>query len=224
MLVEEQVLHAAIREKYKRLWEEGNLTVENPEPTPKAKMLERDVIRETLEKLFSAHLRLPALEKAEVRDLVYGFGTESVSAAEALRQQAADRDARILPTLRYIPGADAETRTSSPASAKPATTPPPEQTKVQRPVREKVTLTKDEKDALWDSLRDLAFKGQRVWGPRTVRALAFRFQLARLILDELSIEVGPKRLATLIVAATITPHAEVAESNRTVEAVVKQVT
>jgi hypothetical protein len=89
-----------------------------------------------------------------------------------------------------------------------------------------VELTEHEKNAILYTANELGNRVHGVtWGPRAVRALIFRYQLARMLLTKLNHKVDPAELARAV-AIPVKPgeaYADPSASLPAVERIVQQV-
>jgi hypothetical protein len=192
VLVEEDILKRAILEKY----------APNGASTAEAER----IVCEVGEKLFTAHLRLPPLAPAEAVELLELFA--------GLRQQdaAKSESAALGGAGVAVVGTDAAPRVTVPQDTPAASFRPDplarldpqsaiekaEQRTANQPVPLGPVLMPEEIDDLRKALEALGNQSalRDTVGPRAIRALLFRYQLARLLLDALGIDYEGADLAT----------------------------
>jgi len=189
ILVEEDVLKHALWHKYMMLTDEDS-----------AKELNTDfgtaqIIRENCEKLLTAHLRLSALTPDEVEEVVAAFAKVRSAPAKPTSGKPTKPEVTA-PGGRLNPStiSNSQLRSAMPSTQLPQTkTNPHTQSEVQsspsssgESVRRVVTLDENEKTILIAELKELKMQLKAGLGPRAIRSFLFRYQLARLILEELN--------------------------------------
>jgi hypothetical protein len=191
MLIEEDVLKHAVWEKYKKLTEK--LVQKELETRYDG----RRIVRENLDKLFTAHLRLAPLTLAEISDVVLAFGGRDKKSASSSRSPDGKIDEPIAPTSTE-PGPPSSVMNQDvpilSEHLQPQATSVPQRAEAilvpSDPVRtreqdERTVISPDEKEIILSALRDVYGDSHTELGPRALRAFMFRYQLARLILEEL---------------------------------------
>jgi len=181
ILVDENALKQAIALKYEHVFEH-NLKYEHADEHKRVagdqdggKREVNRLTRETVEKLLLIHLRLPQLDESETKELVEKYLDEF-----DLQSQRREE-----PT----PGATGTHVTSADDAFRP---------KVSQ------TLSAEEKEAFRTAVTKMmrSTDGKaRVWGPRAIRALIFRYQLARLLLTSIGKEFEPNSLLNALLDA-----------------------
>lgn len=165
MLVEEDVLKHAIWNKYK------SLTDADAQKALGTAYDGRRVVRENLDKLFTAHLRLTPLTLSEISEVIMAF-----SGSEKPQQ---------LPSPTHAPSAP------QPSSV----------VQMGHELDSGATISEDEKLVILSALQSTYGDKHSELGPRAIRAFMFRYQLARLILEELDAQNwSPALLAKMIAA------------------------
>ena len=194
-LVEEDTLKRAILDKYASRATDSSATI--------AKSNAERIVREVGEKLFTAHLRLPPLAPAEAIDLLELFVLRrNVEATgESTERPSPPRDARAAPNTK--PDRETEEPISL-HSLEAIMRPPDARHPLTGAMSEKATSTAtalgveveptavfslEEKTLLSEALQRYASSDEQraELGPRAIRALLFRYQLARLLLDQLKV-------------------------------------
>jgi hypothetical protein len=210
MLIEEDILKQSILIKYKELIQSesdhGRRYTLSPEM----------VIRESCEKLFLAHLRLPPLANEEIPELVEFFSRRS-PASEGRESSSPYDDPSYAPTVprATAPGPGPAIREDLASNIGSTEEVPPQRPETNPSVGKKIEsslqdepkvstaapdidkgkiFSKDEIRAISRSLGDAAGK-RRNLGPRGVRAFLFRYQLARMLLSNLGVSWSPQSLA-----------------------------
>ena len=166
LLVEELALRTAILSKYEHLRGSG--------PS------DEQIIRENIEKLFVAQIRLPELRREELGLVMEGVLSSQVGFD--LRLSTSGRPGRWSRLLQWL--IEGFSRGAGHLSARPF----------------KAVLSASEKGCLISAASRMADSeelGHRL-GPRSVRCLYGRYQLARLLLSELSVSYDPDSLATIL--------------------------
>jgi len=210
MLIEEDVLEQAILKKYEGMRETND---EEEEKTTGLGWSNDRISRENMEKLFTAHLRLPPLADEELEEILSKLisrggipaipnvppspvvvlvdpvvrGNPSSAPADPV-----PREESKSPGFVPSPGADVSTqgRSAMPPPAIPSGASP------TKTLVKDLVFTENDEAALNAALPELVGACEDFHlGPRSVRAFAFRFQLARLLLRQLSVEPDPQRLA-----------------------------
>jgi DNA repair exonuclease SbcCD ATPase subunit len=174
------------------------------------------MMNETCEKLFTAHLRLPSLTRSEIRDLIRAYSG-----------QRADDDREKLPLeehrseLHYranMPGTDKQAE-SDRENAQAELDEIDEQLRVlnrdtgelsfRKPTRsvEKLSraLSDDEVGILLKALDGSEHLRENL-GPRAIRAFIFRYQLARLLLDQLQLVWDVRRVVNGLASRSLAVH------------------
>jgi hypothetical protein len=189
MLVEEDVLEQAILKKYQGMRETKDQVTEMPIGFGWSN---DRISRENMEKLFTAHLRLPPLTDEELKEvlskLVGQGGSAGPKAVTTVPQSPVVTQgaplAPVNPSGSNLGQSEIPSPTTSP-EASPATT-----------LVKDLVFTENDVAALNAALPELVQACKDFYlGPRSVRAFAFRFQLARLLLRQLSVEPDPRELA-----------------------------
>lgn len=131
----------------------------------------KKIVRENFEKMFTAHLRLGPLTATDVMNVVFNFG-------ERVDPKRLDFE---LPVSHDEKAASDYSPTTHEAD-------------------ENYTITPREKQIILTAILESSAGGRTELGPRAVRAIMFRYQLARLLLEELGQhDWNPARLARKIV-------------------------
>lgn len=207
MLVDESVLELALLTKYRAY---GALPGTS-----------RQLLEESVEKLFLAYLRLPPLTGDDLVDVADKYFGElrrqhgAVSAATAFASATATAvvtppragvvEAVVMTREALAPlfGSPVVEAVAAVAGAmvgvrRPAESRAPER---ERSRVDAFSFTSEEEQALRQELRTLVEeRGGRV-GPRTVRSILFRYQLARLLLERMGHRLGAAELAAALVGA-----------------------
>ena len=236
MLIEEDVLHHAIWDKYKFL------TESNAQKALRTAYSGNQIVRENCEKLFTANLRLATLSFSDIDQIVMAFGgrPEEVPAQKMAPASANTtfEPAPDVPPIRKEsqPGdslrlSEEQSTTlpttpqdSLPLSSAPTTSPPP--ASESEPPHEKdsmAALSLEEKQVILWAVRNTYGDKHSELGPRTLRALLFRYQLARLVLEELDHrQWSPALLAKMITTKMFTGSIDF-EPSSDVEKIMKAV-
>lgn len=223
VLVEEDILKRAIIEKYAP---KGASTAE----------AER-IVCEVGEKLFTAHLRLPPLAPAEAVELLELFADKRRK-DEAVQSEAAPPvQSRVAPSVEpeSMSPVFAGLETGAVTGAVPRIVSRPrimfelvariinepfgsqsptgrrERNSADRLRKPAVALEPEEIDSLRSAL-ELLSELRDMPGPRAIRALLFRYQLARLLLDALEVKFDSTELATELVKQCLSRGDTVVES------------
>jgi hypothetical protein len=193
VLVEEDVLQHAIWDKYQKLTEANASKLLGTGYTASR------IVRENCEKLFTAHLRLGALSARDVSEMVSKF-------ARLQAGEAADPQANVARPVRdsNVPS-DSDTELASrlqdPDLDMIQTSP---KTEPVLPRFVDAVLGDDEKYAIRNELQEVKDRIRGDLSPRAIRSFMFRYQLARLILDELNIlNWEPATLVQLLAAKSL---------------------
>jgi hypothetical protein len=220
VLVEEDVLQHAIWEKYHKLADKAASDILKTGYTGSR------IVRENFEKLFTAHLRLGSLSAKDVSEMVARFaraqaGTsidDKGAAPSTVTTQSTIDLTIVAPEQRQTRDGMANRFESELTTSR------------QSPTLSTFTdavLSEDEKRAIRDELREMKDRVRGDLGPRAIRSFMFRYQLGRLILDELQItDWQPDVFVQLLAAKSLWEQADVpaaAESHPEVWAVVNQV-
>jgi hypothetical protein len=208
MLIEEDVLKHATWEKYKPLAEAEAKKAVGTNYDGKR------IVRESFEKLFTAHLRLGSLKPQDVADILFNFGGKNErveqSVTRSLSDTARDEPSRKAPlnsvVSKSLDGDDDD------AQGRQSHDPDPNETGSDRRRTEQVgstmqnqydadsTMSLHEKQVVLAAVVQVYGKRQSELGPRALRAIMFRYQLARLLLEELGEKTwSPAVLAIMIV-------------------------
>lgn len=202
MLIDESAFCHAIIEKYEQLLKDEHLGEDH-------KYTANRIIRENLEKFFLLHLRLTALSDQEVSDVMEHYVSELCSDDEpesAPRQAENTEVTEAAATVETVPQGEQE---GDAASA------PPKSDSI---------IESHEAEAIRESLKQyLSSSDREQIGPRALRCLLFRYQLARDILAALGeTHPDPRELAKAIVATYAEQESPNTRPSR-IESVVKQV-
>jgi hypothetical protein len=205
MLIDESAFTRALCFKYRHLHE--NILGEGYE-------LKR-IVRENVEKFFLFHLRLPALSDDEIVGVMENFVRQLQRENVSVDEDTLKRDGAV---------ASPDLSASPPVSGEPI----PSQASIdivrKVPVWSSV-IEPHEARALLECVKsDLCGTQREVVGPRALRCMLFRYQIARDILQKLNEEPNPHELAKAIVTEYCQPaSAQLATSppNR-IQLVVKQ--
>lgn len=195
MLVEEDVLEQAILEKYRHM---GIPDKSSTGIKIGLGWSNQRICRENAEKLFTAHLRLPPLINEELEEIMLKVVNKEPKAknttSETNTDAAADSVAGVTPGApKALPTGKTPPAEQSNKSL-PAT--PKQDSDAQTTIDKDIVFTDDDAKALLAALPVLqkSCTGFAL-GPRSVRAFAFRYQLTRLLLDQLKIKIIPAELA-----------------------------
>jgi hypothetical protein len=227
MLVEEDILRQAVHKKY--VVELGLICIE--------KFDKKRIVDENLEKLFTTHLRLPPLSEEDFRevfrkilDLEEEAYQEIVKKIEDAKKTQPTQNAASSPktvqTAPPPPNSDPAKASQAALFAFDAPSSVPGAPALQQPepgVKPAEPLSSEAAESTWESgfvfsseeklafieiiplLRELNLP----WGPRSIRAFTFRYQLARLILRRLGLKMPtPKDLLTELAKAIKRDRAE----------------
>lgn len=179
MLIDEAAFVNALMQKYGGLTEDHQAG-EGLTYTPSR------IVRENIEKFFLLHVRLPPLSDGEIADV----------AEQYVRQLRSYSDAAQPDPARPHPGTVETPVVSQPNGAAPVNAVPSRQIAVQRSVVEQ-----EEAEAITECIgRELQGSNREVIGPRALRCMLFRYQLARDILFRLGERPTPDELANAVVA------------------------
>ncbi len=211
MLLEEGVLQAAIKVKYQKLLEA---------PKTALSMSAERIVREKCEKLFNAHLRLEALTHAEIRDVFFSIGANSTVEARDAREfgRQIDRSGRASGNSgKAKSSSDSIVHSSGVTESKDS-----QSTNLLENGR--ITLSRAEQRSLWKAMRNAGLRQVGfVWAPRTIRALTFRYQLARMILVSLDLQFSSKELAEELVNFMVDGPTPPRDDEKGVVSIVRQV-
>lgn len=178
MLVDEQALARALREKYRSQGEFADA--------------HDQLLEDSIEKLFLVYLRLPPLSGPDVEELAQKYFGQM--RALAATHASATNSPRTLPPAA-VPTQPATPSTPSiAATTDPRTMPSTGMTKHTATI-EVFTFTADEEQVLAAELQHLAIHRAGRLGPRTVRSFLFRYQLARLLLSSVGEKLEPAEVA-----------------------------
>jgi hypothetical protein len=213
MLIEEDILNRAILKKYEVLRDASK------GPQRSKKFTAENILRENCEKLFSAHLRLPPLSREEVRDILFSFAAANAEQSAKLRNEAKARE-RV---HQYVPPAPV-----MPASASPIAPEIAPVAQSRNPdasaIRETYILSALERRALWTAIETIGLPhDEYTWGPRSIRGVIFRYQLARLILNQFGLDWRPQALADTLVTFMVKMDSPIADGDPRLKYVAMQV-
>lgn len=202
MLIDESALIHALVAKYEQLLDEHNRV-------PGYQYTADRIYRENLEKFFLVHLRLATLTPEELGEVARGYVGLSESPNEgdsALADEIANDEASgPISTDEKRHQLDLQT------------------SEVEPIVSSELVLTSIEAAAILKFLDHyLRRKEGAVVGPRTIRCLLFRYQLAREILSKLGVQTDPTQLANIVVGVYADTLGTSQQPSR-VELVVRQV-
>ena len=191
MLVDEEMLRHAIERKFEAFIKSKNTkAVED-----NSKDVLNQIAHEHIEKLFACYLRLPELSHDEVSEVTKKYLELSGSIREPIRispTESPDNDKSENGTEEPLAVGTQEIPTQDEKSAKKKPIAPKETREVSiedalfsRPERERLALaiplmTQSDKS--------------RKWGPRSIRALLFKYQLSRLLLTALNVKFTPTEI------------------------------
>lgn len=173
MLVDEKALALALATKYRDYGRGQDISAQ--------------LLEESVEKLFLVYLRLPPLMAEDLDELAEKY----FAAIRGVRSP-------IAPSLGSPSGALAVTKATGGTS-----TPPTGGGDQKAPTPDTLTFSADEEIALRQEIRMLAKHRAGRVGPRTVRSIMFRYQLARLLLDAIGEDIGTAALAAALVRAHV---------------------
>lgn len=186
MLVEERAVRTALEQKYKHLWQRKE---PNNEDTPE------QILRENMEKIFLAHLRLPELTAPELKEVIGSYigMVESPEKAGEDNNRGSQADSV----------AKDETRMDSSDPTQQV-----EETSVHQQdrifdIQTELVWSDHEKEVfskIVPKLKAAAYSGR--WGPRAIRSLMFRYQMARSILSSLKQYPKPEELVDALLKTT----------------------
>jgi len=195
MLVEEEVLEQAIQKKYKEMGERDE------ENKIGLNWSREQICRENFEKLFTAHFRLPPLAHKDLEEIMSKVVTKERPKKDGNTKH--DSGKPVPSTVPRVavptPGAQPPTPANPMPAAPDGTQPPAPAGSPAAPqllVVKELVFTEGDEKVLIEALPELekACQDFRL-GPRSIRAFAFRYQLARLLLRQLGVEPDPKELA-----------------------------
>ena len=182
MLIDESAFNHALMTKYHYLTVDHKLSNEHVY-TP------RRIVRENQEKFFLAHLHLPRLSQSEINEVTDKFVrqlsgvTASQTTINVISPTIPAPELNVNP--RVVEQPNVETPRTEPIS------PPPI-----------VAISSEEVEAIRLAIKKLAGREDRdPIGPRAIRCLLFRYQLARDILIKLNSPPHPGHLAERVVEA-----------------------
>jgi hypothetical protein len=180
MLIDEIAFNHALLEKYRQLLKEEAVEWQHPYDAAR-------IIRENVEKFFLIHIRLPALTDDEIAKVAETYVQQLRSVSSTIEQTA---KAQVAPAMVQAPDTVQSTATTLPVPVEP----PPI-------VDRKSVIEQEEADAIIECVkRDLRGEDREVVGPRALRCILFRYQLARDILSRLGKHPNPRELAKAVVA------------------------
>jgi hypothetical protein len=226
MLVEEDVLKHATWEKYK------NLVEANAQKAVGTTYDGRRIIRENFDKLFTAHLRLGPLRPSDVADVIFSFGgrsgaepTQAAPSAAAAHQPSSSYQRTLQAPASGQGSADDD---ASYGEERQAHDPepggersPPESFKEPKTKLELDTnaaITPHEKQMILAAIKTIYREKQGELGPRALRAIMFRYQLGRLLLDQLGVQGwSPTLFAMMVVERHLKGTLSVAGSENSVD-------
>lgn len=189
MLVEEEILQNAIQRKYDKL-----RAAEASDA-----LSDRKLIRDNLEKLFLLWLRLPPLGPEEVSEILDKLTASlvapefAVGAAEERGEVVSAQESSVVRrgvTLRWLSRMYQRVSRIWGARTSASTANVAQQAgeKERTPVRVRkaeTTLSNDERRFLAAAAENLAAGDlAHYWGPRSLRSFVFKYQLARMLLNE----------------------------------------
>lgn len=178
MLIDESAFCHAIIEKYEQLLNDKYLSESHKYSADR-------IIRENLEKFFLLHLRLAALTDQEVSDVMEHYVSELCGNDES--EPARETEKAELEEAVGTVEAD------SPDGE--------EQVEIPEAPESNSIIESHEADAIREFVRQhLSGNDRELVGPRTLRCLLFRYQLARDILSELGKQPSARELANVVVA------------------------
>lgn len=226
MLVEEEVLKHAILHKYTavRAAEAGGMTDDR-------------IIRESCEKLFTVHLRLEPLSADDAEEVLARMFSASKAPASEIADVAKDVgvddgvDTRSDGSKNDMSNADdvllnseADEHNEPRAQNVREEVLPDVVQQVELPVNQQLLpcFSPIEEGVLIAAIRELVeVRANDVVGPRSVRNFVFRYQLARLLLNQLEVPFEPLSLAQALVIAMT--NRQVGGLNEQILRVVKQI-
>ncbi len=196
MVVQEDVLRHALDEKYSKLLKPKGQAGQTTDYDS------RRVVRDNIEKFFTAYFRLPPLTDQEVGSVVRAFGaTGSNSGGGAVTDTQTTTE--LSGVASDADGGDAKGSLGA---------------------KENVPLTSGEKDMVLAVLLKAKASKQVELGPRAVRGFMFRYQLARLILEAFGDRSWtPETLATAIANIQVGQEAAPSPNEPLVTMVARQV-
>jgi signal transduction histidine kinase len=204
MLMEEEVLKHAIWEKYSKL----------VSPHAKAQLGTKydgnRLVRENFDKLFTAHLRLCGLRFEDIHQVIQKFGGQPVKSDVTTRKVEEDSKERS-----QLPTKDVDKKKEQDSNPKGRTEnigekaedpglfiPAPR--KYPREKNTEYSVTPKEKESIQQMLRKVYRDRPHDLGPRAIRTFMFRYQLARMILEEIGNDSWtPSMLANMIATRTL---------------------
>lgn len=206
MLLEEDVLKHAIFEKYGYLMEEKRATVLGTHYNAD------QLFRENSEKLFAAHLRLPTLAQADVRELIETFSERRRNenqpdptmrdtwSGTSLQSDPIGNGHVAMGGNQEVPQTkmdqDPHELEEDPQTERPPN-PDSSATEHEPMAVSDRALEDGEIDAILMAL-EMQITTRPSLGPRAIRAFIFRYQLARLLLKALKTDWEPIVLARLL--------------------------
>ena len=198
MLVDEEMLHHAIEEKFETFIKRNNANSEDNNKAIVKDTLNR-IINEHIEKLFACYLRLPELSFDEVTEVTRKYlelhgsieGTVQIPTASIPTKPADNDDPRndtkesLVEDTQEMTTQDEESAKKEPIASKEIREVSIEDTVFSSYERRRLALTIPSISQLDKS---------RKWGPRSIRAFLFKYQLSRLLLIALDIKFDPREL------------------------------
>jgi len=202
MLIDESAFTHALIDKYKQLMNKEHVAEEHQYTAER-------IVRENLEKFFLIHLRLSALTDDEIADVTERY-------VEQLQGTDESESAAQKPSPN-----DLATEEPDMPQAEPDDT--PEQEAAKSESDDDSVIKPHEADAILEFVRHhLRGDNRKAVGPRTLRCLLFRYQLARDILSKLGDRPDPRELAKTVVSVYAGTSETTDEPSR-LETVVRQV-
>ncbi|MCK5564850.1 MAG: hypothetical protein KAJ07_06350 [Planctomycetes bacterium] len=178
VLIDEKMLRYAIQEKFDLFTKVNNVDKDDFELAK-----DHDVIfNEHIEKLFACYLRLPELQKVEVTEVARHY-IETYSEED------------VKPIIPETPSTDEHGKRDKLLSK------PEIPKKLRIGVKSWVlkfsdtVYSSEEKKLLIETIPVITSEDKsRVWGPRSIKAFLFKYQLSRLLLKVLNINYTPEKL------------------------------
>ncbi len=190
MLVDEEMLCYAIQNKFTDFIKNNNSNSGTGNNESNTAIISDKIVNEHIEKLFACYLRLPELQLNEIIEVTRRYvEAHSVSLPIVSKQpKITDKIEPEKPSQDGLQG----TRTPMERFIEEETSEP--RNEIELTIADTV-YTNDEKKLLVSTIPIITSQDKtRVWGPRSIRALLFKYQLGRLLLTALKINFTPKEL------------------------------
>lgn len=187
MLIDDNAFNHALLEKYNNLVDK-NYSDDEPDKTLNRGYSKERIVRENIEKYFLVYLRLPELTHEEITDVMESYVRQLSEKIEPqdMADITIDHREELAESAEESEFPDRESESGI---------------KEAKSEDQEIIMHTREAEAILKSVQE-CLSGQRreIVGPRTLRCLLFRYQLARGILSELGETINPSELANAIVA------------------------